>query len=152
MGTSVATEVLARDLDGRLPFRLAGGLLFNGSMVIEAASLTLGQKVLRSRLGPVAARLSNERLEHSSRASSPRSIRCALRRRPTNGRYSLTMAGNGSWTARPTIFTSVSPTRAAGTVRYATGWDTLNWLGLGATPSAPRRCSRPCSPSGPPHR
>ncbi len=61
MGTSVATELLARDLDGRLPFRLARVLLFNGSMVIEAASLTLGQKLLRSRLGPIAARLSNER-------------------------------------------------------------------------------------------
>jgi pimeloyl-ACP methyl ester carboxylesterase len=61
MGTSVATELLARDLGGQLPFELAGVLLFNGSMVIEAASLTLGQKVLRSRLGPIAARLSNER-------------------------------------------------------------------------------------------
>ena len=61
MGTSVATELLARDLGGQLPFELAGVLLFNGSMVIEAATLTLGQKVLRSRLGPIAARLSNER-------------------------------------------------------------------------------------------
>jgi pimeloyl-ACP methyl ester carboxylesterase len=61
MGTSVATELLARDLDGRLPFRLARVLLFNGSMVIEAASLALGQKLLRSRIGPIAARLSNER-------------------------------------------------------------------------------------------
>ncbi len=61
MGTSVATELLARDLDGQLPFQLAGVLLFNGSMVIEAASLTLGQKVLRSRFGPIAARFSNER-------------------------------------------------------------------------------------------
>lgn len=61
MGTSVATELLARDLEGRLPFALAGVLLFNGSMVIERASLTVGQKLLRSRLGPLAARLSNER-------------------------------------------------------------------------------------------
>lgn len=61
MGTSVATELLARDLEGRLPFGLAGVLLFNGSVVIEAASLTLGQKLLRSRLGPIAARLSNQR-------------------------------------------------------------------------------------------
>src|SRR5271165_6946926 len=61
MGTSVATELLARDLEGRLPLTLAAVLLFNGSMVIERASLTISQKLLRSRLGPLAARLSNER-------------------------------------------------------------------------------------------
>jgi pimeloyl-ACP methyl ester carboxylesterase len=61
MGTSVATEVLARDVEQKLPFELASVLLLNGSMVIERASLTVGQRVLRSRLGPVAARLSNER-------------------------------------------------------------------------------------------
>jgi pimeloyl-ACP methyl ester carboxylesterase len=61
MGTSVATELLARDLRGRLPFALRSVLLFNGSMVLERASLTISQKLLRSRLGPVAARLSNER-------------------------------------------------------------------------------------------
>lgn len=61
MGTSVTTELLARDLDGRLPFELARVLLFNGSMVLERASLTLDQKLLRSRLGPVVARLSNRR-------------------------------------------------------------------------------------------
>ena len=61
MGTSVATELMARDLEGRLRFELAGVLLFNGSMVIEQARLTLGQKVLRSRLGPIAARLNNQR-------------------------------------------------------------------------------------------
>ena len=61
MGTSVATELLARDVDGRLPFRLLSVLLLNGSMVIERASLTTSQKVLRSRFGVVAARLSNER-------------------------------------------------------------------------------------------
>lgn len=61
MATSVATELLARDLEGRLPFALAGVLLLNGSIVIEAASLTAGQKLLRSPLGPLAARLTNER-------------------------------------------------------------------------------------------
>jgi pimeloyl-ACP methyl ester carboxylesterase len=61
MGTSVATELLARDIEGRLPFRVRSALLFNGSMVIERASLTPSQKLLRSRLGPLAARLSNER-------------------------------------------------------------------------------------------
>jgi pimeloyl-ACP methyl ester carboxylesterase len=61
MGTSVATELLARDLEGRLPFRLRSVLLLNGSMVIERASLTAAQKVLRSRFGAIAALLSNER-------------------------------------------------------------------------------------------
>ncbi len=60
MGTSVATELLARDLEGRLRFGLDGVLLFNGSMVIERASLTTGQKILRSRFGPLAARLTSQ--------------------------------------------------------------------------------------------
>lgn len=59
MGTSVATELLARALEGRAEFDLAGVLLLNGSMVIEAASLTISQKALRSWLGPVVARLTN---------------------------------------------------------------------------------------------
>jgi pimeloyl-ACP methyl ester carboxylesterase len=61
MGTSVATELLARDLEGRLEIELAGVLLFNGSIVLERASLTSAQRLLRSRLGPIAARLSSER-------------------------------------------------------------------------------------------
>jgi pimeloyl-ACP methyl ester carboxylesterase len=61
MGTSVATELLARDIEGRLPFRLHSVLLFNGSMVLERASLSASQKLLRGPLGPVAARLSNQR-------------------------------------------------------------------------------------------
>ena len=62
MGTSVATELLARDLEGRLGFELAGVLLFNGSIVLERASLTPAQRLLRSPLGPLGARLSSERL------------------------------------------------------------------------------------------
>jgi pimeloyl-ACP methyl ester carboxylesterase len=59
MGTSVATELLARDLEGALGFNLAGVLLFNGSVLIERASLTWAQKALRSPLGPAFARLSS---------------------------------------------------------------------------------------------
>lgn len=59
MGTSVANELMARDLAGRLPFRLDGILLCNGSMVVDKAHLTPAQKVLRGRFGPVLARLSN---------------------------------------------------------------------------------------------
>ena len=61
MGTSVATELMARDIEGRLPFELSGALLFNGSMVAELASLTLGQKLLLSRAGPLLARLASRR-------------------------------------------------------------------------------------------
>jgi pimeloyl-ACP methyl ester carboxylesterase len=61
MCTSVANELMARDLEGSLSFDLAGVLLLNGSMVQSAAKLTLGQRLLRSRLGPLAAELSSER-------------------------------------------------------------------------------------------
>lgn len=62
MGTSVASELLAREVDGRPGLELAAVLLFNGSMVIERASLTISQKLLRSRLGPLMARMANERM------------------------------------------------------------------------------------------
>ncbi len=61
MGSSVATEVLARDVERTLPFELERTMLFNASLVLEKASLLVGQKLLRSRLGPVFARLTNER-------------------------------------------------------------------------------------------
>jgi pimeloyl-ACP methyl ester carboxylesterase len=61
MGTSVATELMARDLHGELGMNLAGALLFNGSMLLHLAKPTLGQNLLRSRLGPLFARLTSER-------------------------------------------------------------------------------------------
>jgi pimeloyl-ACP methyl ester carboxylesterase len=61
MGTSVANELMARDIEGKLEMELAGILLFNGSMVLEVASPTPAQRALRSRLGPLVARLSSER-------------------------------------------------------------------------------------------
>jgi pimeloyl-ACP methyl ester carboxylesterase len=61
MGTSVATELMARDLRGELGMNMAGVLLFNGSMLLHLAKPTLGQKLLRSQLGPVFARLTSER-------------------------------------------------------------------------------------------
>ena len=48
MGTSVATELLARDIRGETPLNIRGALLFNGSVIVERASLTTGQKLLRS--------------------------------------------------------------------------------------------------------
>jgi pimeloyl-ACP methyl ester carboxylesterase len=57
MGTSVTTELLARRARGLLPLDLASVTLMNGSVHIELAHLTPGQKVLRSRLGPLFAKL-----------------------------------------------------------------------------------------------
>lgn len=61
MGTSVANELMARDLEGKLEMEIAGIVLFNGSMVLEAASPTPAQRALRSPLAPLVARLSSER-------------------------------------------------------------------------------------------
>lgn len=61
MGTSVATELMARDLRGECDLDLTGALLFNGSMLLHLSSPTLGQRLLRSRLGPLFARLTSER-------------------------------------------------------------------------------------------
>ena len=59
MGTSVTTELLARDLQGRLPFDLQRVVLTNGSVILRRASLRPVQKVLRSPLRPIVARFSN---------------------------------------------------------------------------------------------
>ncbi len=61
MGTSVATELLARDLAGTLPFQIERAVLTNGSVIIERASLRPSQKILRGPLGPVLSRLTSER-------------------------------------------------------------------------------------------
>jgi pimeloyl-ACP methyl ester carboxylesterase len=61
MGTSVATELMARDLLGELRMDVRGTLLFNGSMLLHLAKPTIGQKLLRSPLGPLASRLTTER-------------------------------------------------------------------------------------------
>jgi pimeloyl-ACP methyl ester carboxylesterase len=61
MGTSVATELMARDIDGEAGVDLRGALLFNGSMIQGAASPTLAQRILRSPIGPLFSRLSSER-------------------------------------------------------------------------------------------
>jgi pimeloyl-ACP methyl ester carboxylesterase len=60
MGTSVATELMARDLEGSLEMEIRGALLLNGSMVQGAASPTVAQRILRSPIGPLFSRLSSE--------------------------------------------------------------------------------------------
>jgi pimeloyl-ACP methyl ester carboxylesterase len=62
MGTSVTTELLARDLEGKLSFKPAKVLLFNGSMILDRATLTLGQKLLRGRLGPLVSKRASKRV------------------------------------------------------------------------------------------
>jgi pimeloyl-ACP methyl ester carboxylesterase len=69
MGTSVSTELLARQIDGRAAFEIRGAVLFNGSMLLHLASLIIGQKLLRSRAGPLLARLSSERFFRRQLAS-----------------------------------------------------------------------------------
>ncbi|MCV7251009.1 alpha/beta hydrolase [Mycobacterium hackensackense] len=59
MGTSVATELLARDMEGALPFDLQRAVLTNGSVILERASLRPAQKLLRGPLGPLVSRLTN---------------------------------------------------------------------------------------------
>ncbi|MFL5818424.1 MAG: alpha/beta fold hydrolase [Conexibacter sp.] len=64
MGTSVATELFARELRGNGALDIRGALLFNGSILLDRASPTTGQKLLRSRLGPLFARLTTHRSFH----------------------------------------------------------------------------------------
>ena len=62
-GTSVATEILARDNENKLkPFKIDSLTLCNGSMHIELAQLRTIQKLLLNRFtGPIVARLSNKK-------------------------------------------------------------------------------------------
>lgn len=59
MGTSVATELLARRERGLCPIEIASVTLMNGSVHVEMAHLTFGQKLLRSPLADVFARLNS---------------------------------------------------------------------------------------------
>ncbi len=61
MGTSVATELLALRERGRLPFAVASVTLMNGSVHVQMASPTIGQRLLRSPAGDLFARLSRQR-------------------------------------------------------------------------------------------
>ena len=120
MGTSVATELLARDLEGTLSFRLAGVLLFNGSVIIARASLTWAQTALRSTLGVIPA------------AEQPASVRPpprlpVLRVSPPERRRGTGPVGALVPRRRPSARpppgalhqTSAEPRRRAGTARWA---------------------------------
>jgi pimeloyl-ACP methyl ester carboxylesterase len=62
LGTSVATELMARDLEGGLRGNTSGALFLNGSILIERARRRVGMKILRGPLGPVMARAMTGRL------------------------------------------------------------------------------------------
>ncbi len=102
MGTSVATELMARDLHGELKMDLTGALLFNGSMLLHLAKPTVGQRLLRSRLGPVFARLTNER---SFRAQFSRIFSSAhpLSAEEADDQWSLLVHNGGQRIAHLTI-------------------------------------------------
>jgi pimeloyl-ACP methyl ester carboxylesterase len=61
MGTSVATEMIARREWNTLPLEIRTLTLTNGSVHVDLAHLTLGQRLLRSPAGPLFARLNSRR-------------------------------------------------------------------------------------------
>ncbi|HEY2344537.1 MAG TPA: alpha/beta hydrolase [Xanthomonadaceae bacterium] len=72
-GDTVAQELLARQIEGRLPFRIRAVAFLNGGLFPEAHHALAIQKLLLGPLGPLIARLSS----HRRFASSMRRI-CAL--------------------------------------------------------------------------
>ncbi len=102
MGTSVATELMARDLRGELELDLTGALLFNGSMLLHLAKPTVGQRLLRSPLGPLFARLTSERAFRAQfgRIFSPEH---PLSREEAANQWSLIAHGGGQRIAHRTI-------------------------------------------------
>lgn len=69
-GDTVAQELLARQLDGLLPFKIHKVCLLNGGIFPEATRPILMQRMLLSKLGPYIAKLSS----YSRFAKSMRSI------------------------------------------------------------------------------
>lgn len=62
-GTSIATELLARDNVGLCPVNIQQLVLCNGSMHIELAKLRFMQKLLRNQfIGKLVAKLSNKKI------------------------------------------------------------------------------------------
>lgn len=74
MGDSVATELAARDAAGNLPAWFSNGFqsytFTNGSMVLDLASLRLGQKVLLGRFGSTFSKLASKRVFLQQAASA----------------------------------------------------------------------------------
>jgi pimeloyl-ACP methyl ester carboxylesterase len=130
MGTSVATELLARDLDGSLEMEIAGVLLLNGSMVQDAASPTFGQRLLRSAVGPLFSRLSSERF-FRQQFGSIFSADHPLTREEAEDQWALVCAGGGRTLNHKTIRYMEERFRHAerwyGALRSWTGSLSLAW-------------------------
>lgn len=99
MGTSVTTELLARDLDGRLPFDLRRAVLSNGSVILGRPACVRSRKYCAARLvrslpGWSAAVASHEGLA----GSSPQRTRCRRRRPKPSGSCCATTTATGSRT------------------------------------------------------
>ena len=60
-GNTVAQELLARQLEGRLAFRIRSITFLNGGLFPEATHPLMLQKALLGPFGPLVARLANER-------------------------------------------------------------------------------------------
>lgn len=58
-GDTVAQELLARQLDGTLPFKIHKVCMLNGGIFPEATRPILMQRLLLSKLGPLIAKLSS---------------------------------------------------------------------------------------------
>lgn len=144
MGSSVATELLARDIDGKLSMELDSVVLFNASLVRERASLLWGQRLLLSRLGPLAARLTTEfgfRRQFAGIFTSEH----PLSDEEAADQWSLLQRDDGHRLLDRLIYYNherVTRLRRAGTPRCATGPDRCSWPGPNATPSAPKRSSK----------
>lgn len=95
MGTSVATELMAREIDGRPGFAAERIVLFNGSILLHLADPILGQHLLRSRFGPLLARLSN-RAVFVNQLGSVFTPEHPLSREEAADQWALTAAGGGN--------------------------------------------------------
>jgi pimeloyl-ACP methyl ester carboxylesterase len=137
MGTSVANELMARDLEGKLEMDVAGIVLFNGSMVLAVPSA-------RSSPGSPASASSAT----SSARSSPPRTRSARRRPRTSGRWSATTAAAPSATGSSLIWTSANDSPSAGTARSASGPGRSASPGACLTRWRRRRCWRRCASCG----
>ena len=74
-GDTVLQELLARQLEGTLPFKISKACLLNGGIFPEATFPILMQKLLLSRIGQLVARLSNfKRFAKSMRSICTREL------------------------------------------------------------------------------
>ncbi len=62
IGTSVACELIARRARGLLGFAVRRLVMMNGSVYLDMAHITLSQKLLLSRVGPIFARVASRRV------------------------------------------------------------------------------------------